>query len=91
MLKNLHLVGENEDDDLYSEFKEVDNEVGKDLFFILSTIEVCAHPSQAKCLSEVYVHSSICMGRLKAYSDMHVEISSLCSSLANSLMFYATF
>ena len=29
MLKNLHLVGENEDDDLYSEFKEVDNEVGK--------------------------------------------------------------
>jgi len=26
MLKNLHLVGENEDDDLYSEFKEVDNE-----------------------------------------------------------------
>ena len=27
MLKNLHLVGENEEDDLYSEYKELDTEV----------------------------------------------------------------
>ena len=57
MLKNLHLVGENEDDDLYSEFKEVDNEVGKDLFFILSTIEVCAHPLKPNArLKFMYIH-----------------------------------
>ena len=29
MLKNLHLVGENEEDDLYSEYKELDTEVIK--------------------------------------------------------------
>ena len=29
MLKNLHLVGENEDDGLYSEFQQVNDEVGR--------------------------------------------------------------
>ena len=42
MLKNLHLVGENEDDGLYSEFQEVNDEVGRTICgFIYSCGAVC--------------------------------------------------
>ena len=34
MLKNLHLVGENEDDDLYSEVKELDTDVSHNGFVL---------------------------------------------------------
>ena len=43
MLKNLHLVGENEDDGLYSDFKELDDDVSNiNLNSSYLSIAVCA-------------------------------------------------